>query len=83
MQRVVLLTVGKVKESWAKEAAAFYDERLKRALKFEVVELPASKEKDQQKQKEPNPNAVHRVPVKPDDAVPRFILLAVQQPPEP
>jgi 23S rRNA (pseudouridine1915-N3)-methyltransferase len=52
MQRIVLLTVGKQKESWAKEAADFYGERLQRALKFEVVEIPASKEKDPQKQKD-------------------------------
>ncbi len=50
MQHVTLLCIGAIKESWAKEACAFYLERLERAAKFEVVELPASKEKDPEKQ---------------------------------
>lgn len=52
MQHVTLLCIGSVKESWAKEGCEFYLERLERAAKFEVVELPASKEKDPEKQKE-------------------------------
>jgi 23S rRNA (pseudouridine1915-N3)-methyltransferase len=50
MQHVTLLCVGSIKESWAKEACAFYFERLERVAKFDVVELPASKEKDPEKQ---------------------------------
>ncbi len=50
MQRITLLCIGSVKESWAKEGCDFYLERLKRVAKFEVVELPPSKEKDPEKQ---------------------------------
>lgn len=50
MQHVTLLCIGSVKESWAKEACALYLERLSRVAKFDVVELPASKEKDPEKQ---------------------------------
>lgn len=52
MQRVTLLCIGAVKEAFAKEGCAFYLERLQRAAKLDVVELPASKEKDPEKQKE-------------------------------
>jgi len=51
MQRVTLLCVGSIKESWAREGCAFYLERLERVAKFDVVELPPSKEKDPEKQK--------------------------------
>lgn len=51
MQKITLLCIGSAKESWAKDACAFYLERLERAAKFEVVELPASKEKDPEKQR--------------------------------
>ncbi len=50
MQKITLLCIGSVKEAWAKEGCAFYLERLERATKLEVVELPASKEKDPDKQ---------------------------------
>lgn len=52
MQRIVLITIGKVKESWAKDGCAFYMERLKHALKFDVIELPASRETDTKRQME-------------------------------
>ncbi len=52
MQRIVLITIGKIKESWAKDAAAFYLERVKRACKFDVIELPASRETDSSRQME-------------------------------
>lgn len=52
MQRVVLLSVGRLKEPWAHDAAAFYTERLQRALKLDVVELPASRETDPERQKQ-------------------------------
>lgn len=50
MQKITLLCIGSVKESWAKQGCEFYLERLQRATKFEVVELPPSKEKDPEKQ---------------------------------
>jgi 23S rRNA (pseudouridine1915-N3)-methyltransferase len=52
MQKIVLLVIGKLKESWSKDAATFYEDRLKHAIKLEVVELPPSKEKDPTKQKD-------------------------------
>ncbi len=51
MQRITLLCIGKLKENYAKDACAFYGERLSHALKFEIIELPASKEKDPERQK--------------------------------
>lgn len=52
MQRITLLCIGSVKEAFAKDGCAFYLERLERVAKLDVVELPASKEKDSEKQKE-------------------------------
>lgn len=52
MQRITLLCVGSVKESWAKDGCAFYDARLRRAITFGVAEVGASKEKDPMKQRE-------------------------------
>ncbi len=52
MQRITLLCIGSVKESWVKEGAAFYDARLKRAITFGIAEVAASKEKDPAKQRE-------------------------------
>lgn len=52
MQKMTLLCIGAVKDSWAKEGCAHYIERLERAAKLEIVELPASKEKDPTKQQE-------------------------------
>ncbi len=49
MQKVVLLSIGSVKEPWAKEACAKYLGRL-RDIKLDLRELPASKEKDPLKQ---------------------------------
>ncbi len=50
MQRITLLCIGAVKEAWAKDGCAQYLERLERAAKLDVVELPPSKEKDPDKQ---------------------------------
>lgn len=50
MQRITLLCIGTPKFSWAKEACSQYMERLQTGCKFELVELPASKQKDSQKQ---------------------------------
>ncbi len=52
MQRIVLITIGRVKETWAKDACDFYVERLKRAAKFDIIELPASRESDPKRQAE-------------------------------
>lgn len=49
MQRVILLTIGSIKESWAKDACEKYLGRL-RDVKIDLRELPASKEKDPAKQ---------------------------------
>lgn len=49
MQKVVLLAVGSIKESWAKEACEKYLTRL-RDVKIDLRELPASKEKDPKRQ---------------------------------
>lgn len=52
MQKITLVSVGRIKESWAHEAAAFYTERLKHAIQFTVTELPASRETDSRRQTE-------------------------------
>ena len=51
MQRVILVTVGGLKEEWAKLAASQYERRIRPSVSFDVVELPASKERDDRKQK--------------------------------
>lgn len=51
MQKIAFLCVGKLKESWAREAAAFYADRLNHVIKLEIVELPASKETDPERQR--------------------------------
>lgn len=51
MQKITLLAVGKLKEPWARDAAEYYCDRLQHALKFEVIELPASKEKHPDRQR--------------------------------
>ena len=52
MQKIVLLTIGRLRESWAQDGAAFYVDRLKHVLKLEVMELPASREVDSERQKQ-------------------------------
>jgi len=52
MQRVILITAGKLKEQWAKDACALYSGRINHALSLDVIELPASKEHDDRRQKE-------------------------------
>ncbi len=52
MQRIILLTVGRTKEPWARDASAFYTERLTRALRLDIVEIPASRETDPVRQKD-------------------------------
>jgi len=52
MQKITLVSIGHPKESWARDASAFYTERLKHAVKFEVMDLPASRETDSVRQME-------------------------------
>lgn len=46
MQRIALITIGRLKESWARDACTMYTDRLKHAAKFDVVEVIASRETD-------------------------------------
>ena len=43
MHRITLLTVGRLKESWARQAAELYIERLRPHLQLQVMELAPSK----------------------------------------
>jgi 23S rRNA (pseudouridine1915-N3)-methyltransferase len=52
MQKVVLIAIGRLKESWSRDACAFYADRLKHVLKLEIVELPPSRETDAKRQVE-------------------------------
>jgi 23S rRNA (pseudouridine1915-N3)-methyltransferase len=42
MQKVALVCIGQLRESWAKEAAKLYIDRLRRAFDFTVTELVPS-----------------------------------------
>lgn len=46
MQKITLLCVGSLKSSWAADACAQYTDRLRGDMNLEIVELPASKERD-------------------------------------
>lgn len=52
MQPITLLTIGSLKTSWIKEGCADYQARIERSCQFEVNEIPASKQKDEVKQRE-------------------------------
>jgi 23S rRNA (pseudouridine1915-N3)-methyltransferase len=52
MQRLTLLCIGSLKFPWAKTACEEYVGRLKHSLKFEIVELPASKARESERQRE-------------------------------
>ncbi len=52
MRRMQLLCIGSLKTSWLAEAARFYTERIEHDAQFEVIELPASKQKDPLKQQQ-------------------------------
>lgn len=43
MHRITLLTVGRLRETWARDACALYAERLGASCDLRVAELPASK----------------------------------------
>ena len=46
-----MLCVGSLKFSWAKEACRDFADRLSHSLKLEIVELPASKAREPEKQR--------------------------------
>jgi 23S rRNA (pseudouridine1915-N3)-methyltransferase len=50
MQRIRLLTVGTIKKPWVRDGFEEFKKRLTSLADFELVELPASKEKDSKKQ---------------------------------
>jgi 23S rRNA (pseudouridine1915-N3)-methyltransferase len=50
MQRLSLLCVGSLKSGWARAACAEFVARLQHCVRLEIVEIPASKERDPGKQ---------------------------------
>jgi len=52
MQRITLICVGTLKSPWVLDGISQYTVRIKNEAQFEIVELPASKESDPNKQKE-------------------------------
>ncbi|HLC66536.1 MAG TPA: 23S rRNA (pseudouridine(1915)-N(3))-methyltransferase RlmH, partial [Candidatus Nanoarchaeia archaeon] len=52
MHHITLLCIGSLKFSWAKEACQDYADRLGHSLKLELIELPASKAREPEKQRE-------------------------------
>ncbi len=51
MHHVTLLAVGRLKSSWALDGCEEYIGRLRHHLKLELIELPASRQKDSAKQR--------------------------------
>lgn len=52
VHRITLLCIGSLKFSWAKEACKDYAHRLGHSLKLQILELPASKARESEKQRE-------------------------------
>lgn len=52
MHHVTLLCIGSLKFTWAKSACEDYADRLSHSLKLEIIELPASKAREPEKQRE-------------------------------
>ncbi len=52
MHHITLLSIGSLKFSWAKAACEEYAVRLLHSLKIEIIELPASKAREPEKQRE-------------------------------
>ncbi len=50
MQKITLICIGSIKESWAQDACQDYIKRIDRDSDFELLELPASKQSDPVKQ---------------------------------
>lgn len=52
MQKITLLTVGRIKSSWIAEGCAEFTERLRSSVKLTITEIPPSRQKDPEKQKQ-------------------------------
>lgn len=52
MHHVTLLCIGSLKFSWAKDACKDFADRLSHVLKLEIVELPAGKAREADRQQE-------------------------------
>ncbi|NOS68108.1 MAG: 23S rRNA (pseudouridine(1915)-N(3))-methyltransferase RlmH [Candidatus Peribacteraceae bacterium] len=52
MQHITLLTVGRVKSSWINEGCQEYLDRLRPSVKFTITEIPPSRQKDTEKQRQ-------------------------------
>ncbi len=52
MQKITLLTVGRIKFSWIAQGCSEYLERLRPSIKLTVTEIPPSRQKDAEKQKQ-------------------------------
>ena len=52
MHHITLLSIGSLKFSWAKAACQDYADRLSHSLKFELMELPAGKAREEERQRE-------------------------------
>jgi len=61
VQKISLLAIGSLKESWIRTGCGFYLSRLQRAFDVSVQELPASKEKLPEKQRDEELERVFRV----------------------
>lgn len=52
MQKITLLTVGRIKSSWIAEGISEFTERLRPSVKLTVIEIPPSRQKDSGKQRQ-------------------------------
>ncbi len=52
MQKITLLTVGRIKALWIGEGCSEYITRLRASVKITVIEIPPSRHKDSEKQRE-------------------------------
>lgn len=52
MMHITLLTIGRVKSPWLLEGCSEYIERLRPSVKLTVIEIPPSRQKDPDKQRE-------------------------------
>lgn len=50
MQKITLLTVGRIKSPWIAEGCSEFTERLRSSVKLTVTEIPPSRQKDSLKQ---------------------------------
>ncbi len=52
MQRITLLTVGRIKASWIAEGCQEFVDRLRSSAKLTITEIPPSRQKDSAKQRQ-------------------------------